>query len=438
MKRSQISFLLTALIAIAVAATACGNNGQATPEPAVTVVADTSAPVRAGNEVVADAAVVPVLSADLSLPTGGIVAEILAQEGQQIEQGAPILRLESARQEAAVAQADAGLAAAQARLAELNSGARSAEIDAAQAAVDAAQAQVARLEAGAKPEDIDAAQAGLDAAQANLQRVRDGAAEQQVIAAKLDLANVEAALRQAQAAYDKIAGNPDAGSYPQALQLEQATNAFNAAKARVDDLEQGSTPAQIAAAQAEVRGAQAQLNSAKASARPADLAAAEADVRRAQAQLDLLKSGARPETIAAVEAEVAASRAALQQAQAALNETTLKAPFAGTVAEILPAVGEPVNPNAPIVRLADLSAWQIETDDLTELNVVRIREGSPAKLEFDALPGVELSGKVAQIKPIGVNKQGDITYTVVVAPDQSDPRLRWNMTAVVTIQDSEQ
>ena len=86
----------------------------------------------------------------------------------------------------------------------------------------------------------------------------------------------------------------------------------------------------------------------------------------------------------------------------------------------------------------DRDAWQIETDDLTELNVVRIREGSPAKLEFDALPGVELSGKVVQIKPIGVNKQGDITYTVVVAPDQSDPRLRWNMTAVVTIQDSEQ
>ena len=438
MKRSTILFLLTAIFAIALATTACGNGGQTTPEPAATAVADTSAPVRAGNEVVADAAVVPARNADLSLPTGGIVAEILAQEGQQVEQGAPIMRLESARQQAAVAQADAGLAAAQARLAELKSGARSAEIDAAQAAVDAAQAQVARLEAGAKPEDIDAAQAGLDAAQANLQRVRDGAAEQQVIAAKLDLANVEAALRQAQAAYDKIAGNPDAGSYPQALQLEQATNAFNAAKARVDDLEQGSTPAQIAAAQAEVRGAQAQLNSAKAAARPADLAAAEADVRRAQAQLDLLKSGARPETVAAVEAEVAASRAALQQAQAALNETTLKAPFAGTIAEILPAVGEPVNPNAPIVRLADLSAWQIETDDLTELNVVRIREGSPAKLEFDALPGVELSGKVVQIKPIGVNKQGDITYTVVVAPDQSDPRLRWNMTAVVTIEASEQ
>jgi HlyD family secretion protein len=130
---------------------------------------------------------------------------------------------------------------------------------------------------------------------------------------------------------------------------------------------------------------------------------------------------------------VAASRAALQQAQVALDETTLKAPFAGTLAEILPAVGEQVGPGAPLVRLADLTSWQIETDDLTELNVVRIGEDSPVKIEFDALPDVELTGKVVQIKPIGVNKQGDITYTAVIVPDQSDPRLRWNMTAVVTI-----
>jgi hypothetical protein len=31
------------------------------------------------------------------------------------------------------------------------------------------------------------------------------------------------------------------------------------------------------------------------------------------------------------------------------------------------------------VQLVDLSAWQIETDDLTELNVVRVTEGAPAK-----------------------------------------------------------
>jgi multidrug resistance efflux pump len=389
--------------------------------------------VRASNEVVADAAVVPVRNADLSLPSGGIVAEIPVAEGESVEAGQVLLRLESARQQAAVAQAEAGLARTQARLAELKAGARSEEVDAAQAAVDAAQAQVDRLSAGAKAEDIAAAQAGVDTARAGLQKVREGASEQQLIAAQTDLANAEAALRLAQAAYDRVAGDPDIGQLPQSLQLEQATNSFNAAKARLADLQNGATEADIAAAQAQVRQAQAQLDSLRAPARAAELAAAQAELRRAQAQLDLTRAGVRSETIAAAEADVASARAALQEAQAALADTELKAPFAGTVAEILPAAGEQVGPGNPVVRLADFSSWQIETDDLTELNVVQIGEGSPATIEFDALPDLELTGKVTQIKPIGVNKQGDITYTVVVVPDQTDPRLRWNMTAVVTI-----
>ena len=35
---------------------------------------------------------------------------------------------------------------------------------------------------------------------------------------------------------------------------------------------------------------------------------------------------------------------------------------------------------------------------------------------------------------LGVNKQGDITYTVVIIPDEFNDQLRWNMTAAVTIQ----
>ena len=57
--------------------------------------------------------------------------------------------------------------------------------------------------------------------------------------------------------------------------------------------------------------------------------------------------------------------------------------------------------------------------------------GAPASLTFDALPGVQLSGVVARIKPIGAQKQGDMTYTVVVRPDRHEDRLLWNMTATV-------
>jgi HlyD family secretion protein len=40
---------------------------------------------------------------------------------------------------------------------------------------------------------------------------------------------------------------------------------------------------------------------------------------------------------------------------------------------------------------------------------------------------------VSRIKDPGKNRQGDITYTVVVTPDQQDARRHWNMTATVSI-----
>jgi HlyD family secretion protein len=163
------------------------------------------------------------------------------------------------------------------------------------------------------------------------------------------------------------------------------------------------------------------------------VAAAEAEIRRAEAQLDLVEAGARPETIAAAEAEVAAAEAGLEQARVALAETELKAPFDGTVASLEVKEGEQVVPGSPIVVLADLSAWQIETDDLTELNVVRIREGDPVMISVDATPDLELPGKVVRIEAIGVSKLGDITYTVIIEPLETDPRLRWNMTASVVV-----
>jgi HlyD family secretion protein len=40
---------------------------------------------------------------------------------------------------------------------------------------------------------------------------------------------------------------------------------------------------------------------------------------------------------------------------------------------------------------------------------------------------------VADIKGLGSTYQGDVIYTVVIRPQSWDPRLRWNMTATVTI-----
>jgi HlyD family secretion protein len=402
---------------------------QATPG-----VTDELPPVEAGNQVVADAVVVPVRSASLSLPSGGIVIELLVAEGDQVQAGQLLLRLDAARQAANVAQAEAQLHRAQSALAELQAGPRPQEIESAQAAVEAAQAQLARVQQTAQPEEIAAAQAGLAEAQASLQKVKEGPREQDLVAARADLANSEATLRQAQAAYDRVKGSPEIQMRPEALALEQATNSRNAAKARLEALQEGASAADIAAAYAQIQQAQAQLDLLQAPARSAEVAAATAEIRRAQAQLDLLAAGARPESVAGAEADVAAAEAALSQARAALAETELRAPWAGTVAALDAKVGEQVGPGSPVVVLADLTVWQIETDDLTELNVVRVREGDAVAITFDAIPDLELSGRVMRIKAIGENKMGDITYTAIIQPDQYDERLRWNMTASVIIE----
>ncbi len=46
---------------------------------------------------------------------------------------------------------------------------------------------------------------------------------------------------------------------------------------------------------------------------------------------------------------------------------------------------------------------------------------------------LELTGRIASIEPYGESKQGDIVYTATIQLDKQDPRLRWNMTAKVTI-----
>ena len=111
--------------------------------------------------IVADARVVPVEVARLSMAAGGVVAELLVAEGQRVQAGEMLVRLDDAQQQVSVAQAQAQLQSAQARLDELNAGARTQEIAAAQANLDAAIARRDRLANGSLPGQIAQAEAAL-------------------------------------------------------------------------------------------------------------------------------------------------------------------------------------------------------------------------------------------------------------------------------------
>jgi multidrug resistance efflux pump len=87
------------------------------------------------------------------------------------------------------------------------------------------------------------------------------------------------------------------------------------------------------------------------------------------------------------------------------------------------------------MRIADLSRLYVETDDLTEIEVVDIKVGQKVTVVADALPGVEMTGTVESISQVYEEKRGDVTYTVRILLDNPDPRLRWGMTVVVTFEE---
>ena len=428
------SVLIAALTTVGVLAF----TGEQTAKQAEAGQTDVSTPapvsdVKAERAVIAKGIVAPVQHAALSMAASGIVSEVLVKEGDQMAADQVILRLKNERQRAALAGADAALANAQAQLDTLKAGPRTQQVAAAEATLDAAQARQARLQESARPDDLAAARASLAASQAVLKRLYEGADANTRIATEAELANAKAALHSAQAAFDKVASDPNIAMLPQSVQLQQATNAFDAAKARFDELTAPPDADRVAQATAQVKQAQANLERLQNPATAAEIAEAQAMVDQAQAQLDLLVAGAREQEIAAAEAAVAQAQATREQAATSLADTELRAPFAGTLAAIHVRQGEQVGAGVPVAEIGDLTAWQVETDDLSELDIVRIKQGQTVNVTFDALPGLELRGAVERVQPKGEKKLGDMTYTVVVRLDDPDARLLWNMTAVVNL-----
>jgi HlyD family secretion protein len=116
---------------------------------------------------------------------------------------------------------------------------------------------------------------------------------------------------------------------------------------------------------------------------------------------------------------------------AVLANAELRAPFAGTITSLNLKVGEYANAGQAVITLADLSAWVVKTTDLTEIDVVKLGEGQPVTIILDALAGKEFNGNILFISQTYAESQGDIVYEVTILLTETDPLMRWGMTAEV-------
>lgn len=434
----------TAMVCGAIAAAGCG--GQPGPAPGPT---PSPAPTLSADDfpVIAEARLLPQRHLQLSFSAGGTVAEVLAQEGQTLAAGEVIARLKNSEAlQAEVARAELELLNAQQAVSELHAAASngSARADAALAAVEAQAA-------------LDQAQHTLEALETpNLSyyadRVADAeraltVAEQNAVIT--DLAGPGAALAAAQ---DVLADADGAvqtladlearypGGYTDQLAEARAAQARAADSVQVltlqaDQAQQNSALA-VAEAQTALDRARAALAGAQAGAAPIDLVLAQAQVSVAEADLaeandlvERLAAGPDPEALAQAEMRVSVAEAALAAAQAALELNALRAPFAGTLASLDLQAGQRVGGGQAVATLADFSGWVLETGNLTEVEVVRVRAGQEVALAFDALPELSLRGTVLAIRDVYTDVRGDVTYTVRIALAEGHPALRWGMTA---------
>lgn len=200
------------------------------------------------------------------------------------------------------------------------------------------------------------------------------------------------------------------------------------AEARVGSAGSNVAKASAAIEQARVNLADAKRELARQQKLNAAGAAASQELDKAQTAVDRNEAA-----LGQALADAKVQQAALAESSGLLDKTELRAPMDGRIAYLDVKVGEHAALGAVLVRIADETGWEVRSDDLTELSIARVKEGSRAVLTFDGIPGLEIPAHVRFIRPYGEKKRGDITYTVSLEPESWDARLRWNMTAQIAI-----
>lgn len=142
-----------------------------------------------------------------------------------------------------------------------------------------------------------------------------------------------------------------------------------------------------------------------------------ADLRVAQEQLNIGQKGARQEDIDAKEAEIRQLTSAVDEAENQLNDTYLRAPFAGTVVATYVENFEKVRAGQRIVRLIDKSRIEFEVN-IPESLISLVPHIQDLHVKFDAFPDVEIP---AEIKEIGAEaSETTRTFPVNLIMDQPE------------------
>lgn len=410
--------------------------------------------------------VVPEQEALLSVSAGGVIEDVLAKKADTVKAGQVLVLLEGTEQQlAAVSAAELELLNAQFALEALS---KDTDLLAAQALQSVGAAERAledlnnpELQQALALQAVTDAQKAVQHAERNLeiltkpptQTVIDQAYANMLLAEK----KLNATLEQIEDIEWQFKKYSASSKLPANIKKEILTRlrqalkgleikrtqvqlAYNNSQTKYNNLLAPPEPVDVQVAQSELATAQALLSEAERELervlngpQTGELALLEVQIEKGYRDFETYSAGPDPDDVAVAEARIANAEAQLAAAKATIADLELVAPFDGVISAVHINPSEWVAPGSPVLLIADLSHLQVETTDLSEIDVAQISVGDTAIVTLDALPDLVLEGTVISIAPKAAAGAG-VNYPVIIELSEIPAALRWGMTAFVDIE----
>lgn len=417
------------------------------------------------SSVSANGVLEPLTTVEVKSNIGGQVIELAVDEGDEVEPGQLIARIDPTDTLTAYEQSQAELESAISRVDQareqltMQNTQTDAQIESAKQGLEAARARLAQAQEQARVQptltsaSISQAKSSLASAEASLRQARDAIIPQKLTSAQSSFDQAKASRDTAQKELERQRELLSRGFVPKS-QVEAAEEKYSVAQAQLEtarrklDTVKDETDQDLNTARARVEQAKAEVESANANSiqvkiRQQELASAQAAVKQAEAALKTAQAATHQDKIrrgdiVQASAQVQRSEASLRNTRTELGYTTIVAPRAGVVTKKYVEEGSIVTAGRSsfsgsgagvgIVDIADVTRMFVLVH-VDETDIAHIEVGQEVDVTIEAYPDELFEGKVTKIAPQSVTEQNVTTIPVTVEIYLPDQRLKPGMNA---------
>jgi RND family efflux transporter MFP subunit len=167
----------------------------------------------------------------------------------------------------------------------------------------------------------------------------------------------------------------------------------------------------------------------------AAVVSAEGQMNVAQENLDKLLASPRQEDIDLAKAQVSQAQAQANILSHQINESAIKSPVKGKIAQINKKEGEQIQgaiASQDFIVLIPKEPFQVEIN-IPEVDIGQVKLEDVCRIDLDAFSEEQFSGKVIKIDPAETVIAGVVYYKTTISLDSDDQKIRPGMTANVIV-----